>query len=316
MYAIIPDIHGDYDRLTKTLVKAGFENDEAYGWFHPKNTKALFLGDFIDSGNENKKVIRTVRAMLDAGEAYAIMGNHELNAILYHTAATCSSSGKKQWLRARSDKNRKQHETFLREYTQNRDEDMSSPRSSDLADVLNWFISLPLYLEFKDVGFRIVHAQWDDGAMAVLNGRQYLRAEDLPKLRNVNDGIGFAVERMLKGMEVKLPKNVSFLDYREHRRTEMRVKWWTEGARTYRNLALSVPDASTLPDDALPNADALINFGANGAPVFVGHYKMHGSPSVEGNPIALCLDYPEQACFYLWKEGDTEIREDRLILVP
>lgn len=312
MYAIIPDIHGDFGRLEATLKKAGFQLNTDDQWFHPSETKAVFLGDFIDGGKENRKVIKTVRSMMEDGVAVAIMGNHELNAILYHTPR----SDGKGWLRDRSKKNADQHASFLDEYAANEDHEFSSPRDEDLADVIGWFKSLPLYLEFDH--FRVVHAQWDDNAVRTvdeLTTDALLPHCRIDSLSDIEDGIGFAVERLLKGMEIEVPDEVSFSDHHKNIRKEMRVKWWADGKRTFRNLALSVPDPSVLPDSVVPDAENLFNFQHEGKPVFVGHYKMHGTPVVGHDRSALCLDYPKAACFYVWREGDEKIREDQLILV-
>lgn len=312
MYAIIPDIHGDFGRLEATLEKAGFQRDADDRWFHPSNTKAVFLGDFIDGGNENRKVIQTVRSMMEDKFAVAIMGNHELNAILYHTPR----NDREGWLRDRSKKNTDQHESFLREYVANEDHDLESPRDDELAGVIEWFKSLPLYIEFDH--FRVVHAQWDDdavGAVDKLTSDALLPHGQIDSLSDIKDGIGLAVERLLKGMEIELPRDVAFLDYRKVSRKEMRIKWWAEGDRTYRNLALSVPDPSVLPDSVVPDAENLFNFQHEGKPVFVGHYKMHGTPSLGFGRAALCLDYPQTPCFYHWRNGETELREDQIVVV-
>lgn len=312
MYAIIPDIHGDFGRLEATLKKAGFQLNTDDQWFHPSQTKAVFLGDFIDGGTENRKVIQTVRSMMEGKVAVAIMGNHELNAILYHTPR----NDKEGWLRDRSKKNTDQHESFLREYVANEDNDLASPRDDELAGVIEWFKSLPLYIEFDH--FRVVHAQWDDNAVRTvdeLTTNALLPHDQIDNLRDIEGGIGLAVERLLKGMEIELPRDVAFLDYRKFLRSEMRVKWWADDKRTFRNLALSVPDPSVLPDSMVPDAEKLFNFRHDGKPVFVGHYKMHGAPAVGHDRSALCLDYPEVACFYAWREGDKKIRDDQLFLV-
>ena len=82
-YDIIPDIHADIDRLTQTLSTLGYApGSEA--WAHPEGRIAAFLGDFIDMGRANRPVLTLVRAMRDQGHAVAIMGNHVLNALLYH----------------------------------------------------------------------------------------------------------------------------------------------------------------------------------------------------------------------------------------
>ena len=85
MYDIIPDIHGQAGKLRSRLTNLGYRETRG-AWRHadPKRS-AVFLGDFIDRGSDNADVIEIVRRMVDAGTARAIMGNHELNAIRYHT---------------------------------------------------------------------------------------------------------------------------------------------------------------------------------------------------------------------------------------
>ncbi len=111
MHDIIPDIHGQADKLKAALTNLGYQ-DRKGAWRHsdPDRT-AVFLGDYIDRGPENGAVIDIVRRMVDAGTAQAIMGNHELNAIQFHT--THPDTGEP--LREHSEKNFRQHATFLDE---------------------------------------------------------------------------------------------------------------------------------------------------------------------------------------------------------
>ena len=83
MYDVIGDIHGYADRLQLLLTRLGYR--ESHGnWKHPTRT-AVFLGDFIDRGPEQPRTVAMVRAMVENGDAIALMGNHEFNAILYNT---------------------------------------------------------------------------------------------------------------------------------------------------------------------------------------------------------------------------------------
>lgn len=50
---------------------------------HPER-KVLFVGDSIDRGAKIKETLHIVRSMVDNGNAIAIMGNHEYNAIRFH----------------------------------------------------------------------------------------------------------------------------------------------------------------------------------------------------------------------------------------
>ena len=112
MFDIIPDIHGQAEKLEALLAQLGWRRTTA-GWANDAPERELvFLGDFIDRGPDNAAVIRTVRSLMDAGKARAVMGNHELNALHFHTPDPKTQGG---YLRPHSPKNQHQHAAFLRE---------------------------------------------------------------------------------------------------------------------------------------------------------------------------------------------------------
>ena len=82
-YDIIGDIHGQAGKLEALLRTLGYR-DTAGAWRHPER-QAIFVGDFIDRGPAQVRSVHIVRRMVDAGAALAVMGNHELNAIAWHT---------------------------------------------------------------------------------------------------------------------------------------------------------------------------------------------------------------------------------------
>ena len=47
--------------------------------------RATFVGDLIDRGPDQLRVLKTVKAMVDAGSAQMVLGNHEFNALAYAT---------------------------------------------------------------------------------------------------------------------------------------------------------------------------------------------------------------------------------------
>jgi hypothetical protein len=70
MYDIIPDIHGHADKLDAILQRLGWRRTTA-GWQAPDpERRIVFLGDFIDRGPENARVIRTVRSAVEKLEAW------------------------------------------------------------------------------------------------------------------------------------------------------------------------------------------------------------------------------------------------------
>lgn len=99
-YDVIGDIHGHSDKLDALLRKLGYRMHDG-AWRHPER-QAVFVGDFIDRGTKGVEVVRTVRAMVDAGSALAVMGNHEFNAVAWRMG-----------LRPHNERNRHQHQAFL-----------------------------------------------------------------------------------------------------------------------------------------------------------------------------------------------------------
>src|ERR1700692_2867612 len=104
MYDLIGDMHGHADELAQLLDALGYRNDQGV-YRHPER-KVIFLGDFIDRGPKVRQVLEIVRPMIEKGHALAVMGNHELNALAYHTEDPEISG---QHLRRHSDSNVHQH---------------------------------------------------------------------------------------------------------------------------------------------------------------------------------------------------------------
>ena len=80
-YDIIGDIHGCHQTLVSLLERLGYIQQGGH-YQHPSR-KVIFVGDFIDRGPMQLETVQTVRAMVDAKQAYAVMGNHEFNAIAF-----------------------------------------------------------------------------------------------------------------------------------------------------------------------------------------------------------------------------------------
>src|SRR5215475_12787232 len=131
MYDLIGDIHGHADELIHLLEKLGYRKTN--GSYHHSERKVIFVGDFIDRGPKIRQVLETVRPMIDEGSALAVMGNHELNALAYHTEDKDSPG---EYLRRRSPKNEKQHRATLEQLT-----------AMELRFYLDWFRTLPMWLD-------------------------------------------------------------------------------------------------------------------------------------------------------------------------
>ena len=82
-FDIIGDVHGHADRLRSLLSLMGYKENRG-AWTHPDRT-AVFVGDLIDRGPGQLETLRIVRAMVEAGSAQIVLGNHEFNAVAYAT---------------------------------------------------------------------------------------------------------------------------------------------------------------------------------------------------------------------------------------
>ncbi len=278
MYDIIPDIHGQFEKLEHALTSLGYSKRNG-AWRHSDSGRiCVFLGDFIDRGPRNGDVIALVRGMLDAGTALAVMGNHELNAIHFHTKHPETGVPLRPW----SPKNLRQHQSFLDEFPS---------ESTATRDVIGWMRSLPIYLELD--GFRAVHACWDEGCIARLETETasgVLSEEKLIMAADPADPLNDLVETITKGPEVILPNGHSFADKDGNQRTEVRVKWWNGEGQSWADIAMSVPEPDDLPKGGLPADVSAMVYPETAKPVFFGHYWLTGQPVLQA-PNALCLDY-------------------------
>jgi hypothetical protein len=275
---IIPDIHGQAEKLRLALKNLGWRRNGTT-WVHPEpDRQIVFLGDFIDRGTENGAVIRIVRELMDAGRAQAVMGNHELNAIHFHTEDPDTGAP----LRVHDRHNLEQHESFLKEFPLG---------ASQTEEVLDWMRGLPLFIETE--GFRAVHAAWIQPAIDDLRrqaGDGALSMDQLIRAGRKGDALYDLAEAVAKGPEARLPHPYSFVDKGKKERHHVRVKWWNSDARNWREIAMSVPDINALPDASLPDNLLRAAYPIDDKPVFFGHYWMSGEPELQ-SANTLCLDY-------------------------
>jgi len=276
MYDIIGDIHGHAEKLIELLEKLGYSISPS-GYCHPSR-KVIFLGDFIDRGEHLKQhrlLMSVVMPMIESGHAFAVMGNHELNALAYHT----NHNGEP--LRPHSEKNTKQHQAFLNEYA-------NDPEA--LEQVLIFFYSLPLWLDLGDV--RIVHACWsecDIEQLRAVASDGKISPELLPQIAHPDGNLYHEAETILKGVEVELSHGVSFLDKDDTERREVRVQWWNNDALTLGEVALpSSLDIGRAGETLIPKNTP--KYESDLPPCFIGHYWMSGIPAPLTHNVA-CLDY-------------------------
>jgi Calcineurin-like phosphoesterase len=312
-YDIIGDIHGQAEKLVNLLKKMGYRKQDGV-WQHPER-QAIFLGDFIDRGQHQLATVNIARDMVEAGSALAILGNHELNAIAWHTPHPDREG---EYLRSRSPhhevgiKNRKQHEAFLYEV-----EHLPDTHK----DIIDWFLTLPLWLDLP--GIRVVHACWHQQYIDKLKPHLTsdtriplsLMHEATNKQDSETPSIFEAVETLCKGMEIDLPPGHSFIDKYGHERFNTRVRWWDKSAKTFRQAAIlpDERDRQKLPDLPIPE-QARLDFPGD-KPIFFGHYWMTGTPSTLSDKVA-CLDYSAgkggDLVAYRW-DGETKLDNSKFM---
>lgn len=275
-YDIIGDIHGHGDELVKLLLHLGY-NNSAIGYYH-ESRKVIFLGDFIDRGEElvqHKQVLKIVMDMVKNKNALAVMGNHEFNALAYHT----KHNG--LFLRPHTNGNSAQHRAFLNEFP---------GESEEKSAVLDFFYTLPLWLEVD--GLRVIHACWDEKHISVMRALLpsiRLDKETLIEASTKGTKAYQAIEVLLKGFEYELPESVSFHDPGGTQRNAARLQWWKRDASELGEVVLpnglNIGAAASLP---LPKDTPV--YGKDEPPCFVGHYWLNGEPAPLADNIA-CLDY-------------------------
>jgi hypothetical protein len=278
MYDLIGDIHGHADELKELLTKLEYENQDGT-WSH-KSRIVVFLGDYIDRGPKQRESVAIVRSMVETGNALAIMGNHEFNAIGFSTLSSDGIS----FLRPHSDNNLKQHGRFLEEFP------FSSP---EYKDAIAWFNKLPMFLEKTQI--MAVHACDDLRKLRVIRkyfGPDFLLVDDyLEHAFTRGSDLYLAIETCLKGIEIDLPEGVSYLDKDGIERSNVRCNWWDPERNTFKEVALISDEAvrSTLSDEELP-AGTILKYD-NLKPVLFGHYWRVSNKPRKLTDHSACLDY-------------------------
>ena len=277
-YDIIGDIHGYFPELVRLLKKMGYGLSERGHYYHP-DRQAVFVGDYIDRGKNSREVVQLVKTMQEEGSAIALMGNHEYNAICFHTKGS-----KGEYLRSHTLQNINQHCSTLQSFGDH----------GFLKESLDWFKELPLY--FENDYLRVVHACWEFDKIEIFEKEMRgskLRMDLLEASTEEGHELYEAVETLLKGKELELPKGVSFLDKDLNQRNKIRVKWWENPkGKNYKEYAVKLETAyENLLDQIPENSSVNSIYNPKDTPVFFGHYWLdEQKPSIQ-KPNVCCVDY-------------------------
>lgn len=274
MIDFIGDIHGHADKLKQLLTKMNYEQRNG-SYFHP-DRKVVFLGDYIDRGPQIRETLDIVRRMVDNGNAIALMGNHEYNAICYNIR-----NEKGEFLRPHTSKNTHQHEETLKQLGHG---------STLYNDYIKWFLTLPLFHETSH--FRAVHATWDQRHIELLNNtlkNGVLTTDLVQRSADKEDDLSILIDEVLKGRELKVP-SWSFKDKDGNERSEIRVKWWINPVgMSYKEL--SIEPYEKLPETKVEQSEVSHwPLYQDDKPVFFGHYWMKGTPVLQDENVC-CADF-------------------------
>lgn len=280
-YDIIGDVHGCAETLARLLEKLGYRREA--GVYRQPGRQVIFLGDIIDRGPRIREALALVRAMVEAGEARMILGNHEYNALTYCTPAPPEMD--RDYLRPHIPRNSYQIAETLEQFADSPDE---------WQDYLAWFLQLPLFLEFDT--FRVVHACWDPDLIEEHRqryGEGWINRDFLCASANPSSLESRIKQRLTSGVDLPLPDDLSIVSSDGFERRNFRTKFWAPDARTYGELLFQPdplpPGVADMPIEP-GHREQMVSYGAEERPLFVGHYWLKGHPEPIAPNIA-CLDY-------------------------
>jgi protein phosphatase len=80
-FDVIGDVHGCAEELDALLDRLGYAPGADGVRRHAEGRKAVFVGDLVDRGPQVAAVLKTVMAMVEAGSALAVPGNHDVKLV-------------------------------------------------------------------------------------------------------------------------------------------------------------------------------------------------------------------------------------------
>ena len=301
MYDIIGDIHGHYKLLVAMLRKLGYEKS-GEGYACP-GRKLIFTGDYINRGPEIRKTVALVRNMVENGNAMAILGNHELNAILYFSLDKDSKLFRK-------------HAAHLRLQLLSTIDDFGS-NTEELKDHIKWFRKLPFYLDLGSI--RVVHGGWNDTHVETVNrfmdGNEKIKKSFLRDYY-IHDELYVAVNELIRGVELQLPKDLIVRDSKGISHRTFRVRWWEPAlGKTFADASFGtrfILPPYTIPREVVPE---IATYTDDLPPVFFGHYCLDKQDLIIKSNLCCvdrCVTRSQTLTVYRWN-GETSLTEENLV---
>ncbi len=300
MYDIIGDVHGETDKLILLLKGLGYEKKN--GSFFHSERKAVFVGDFINRGPKIGETIEIIRAMTESGNALAVLGNHELNAIFYYLK---DDSGKYYVQRKRY---RLSLDPTLKEF---------AGRKEEFKSHLKWMRSLPLFLDLGAI--RVVHACWKDENIEILKTHFSEGRLTKSKLREIfedNTTVAKSVWETCKGVDFKLPKDLLVFDSSGQPHRTFRTKWWINPkGLTFKKISLE--SRFKLPKYTVPQeiVNPVEPYSVDAPIVFFGHYCLNSKSGILTDNLCCvdsCVSRSRKLMAYRWF-GEKKLDESHIV---
>jgi hypothetical protein len=287
----VGDIHGGYDILTRLLDKLGWQK-QGKSYTHPDNRQLCFLGDIINIGNQNLKVIQLIRTLCDEGKAACICGNHEFALYRY-------------WIKNPDFFTEKKLSSDMEIYLPFLKETGSRIR---FTEIMLWFSQLPVVV--INPLFVAVHAYWEESYEHLLKpvGDEDISAGIAEVILSEKENpLRLPVFNLIFGKRISLPHPLNPFITRQYR-----YAWWdTKPGDTYRDIVIS-RDKSDAPK--VPVTKEYFTQDTT-RPVFFGHYWLKNKPRLT-HPIYCCLDFGGAKGGYLTAyrfDENTELSDKYLI---
>src|SRR6056297_3012976 len=197
MYDIIGDVHGYAQPLKSLLKELGYKKTNGT-WSHPER-KVIFAGDFLNRGPQIRKSVRMVRKMVESGNALAILGNHEINAII---AGIDDKKGNP--LVSPPLKNFISVLKTINAFSKYEEEWKSH---------LKWLRTLPLLLEMD--GIRVIHACWNEEVVGYVKNN--IPEGKIPKKvfrkihKHPDSELAENIWHITKGLQIHMPGDLKII---------------------------------------------------------------------------------------------------------
>lgn len=276
-FDLIGDVHGHFETLLQMISLLGYKKNQT-SYFHPQGRKILFVGDLINRGPDSVGVLKLVKELHQTGVAELCLGNHEFR--------------------------------LLQQAHKN-----PSEVTEEFLPFLSWLRTIPFFLEKEN--FRVVHAAWHYSSVQLLRGKSAGDDSFISKTLQKGSLEQHAVDRILSGIQVSLPKNPVLFDRFSIPRKKARVKWWKDLENKSFADSLYSPMRPEI-NDQFPNPEEIAilePYCEEDPTVFLGHYSLTSKiPKIIDQIV--CLDGCVSCDKILWgyrHHGEAKPMEKNLI---